>query len=64
MPPTAIPKPPIPRRVVLRPLLGPDFITDVWSDASPKEIVNSLGTFRLLREGQGYVIYQQKEVVQ
>lgn len=59
---TSMPAPPpspAKRRVVLRPLLGPDFITDVWTDVAPKELVNSLGTFGLLREGQGYVIYQQ-----
>jgi hypothetical protein len=64
---TSIPAPPPPpakRRVVLRPLMGPDFITDIWSDVAPKELVNSMGTFRLIREGTGYMLYQQAEVAQ
>lgn len=47
------------KRVVLRPLDGPDFITDIWTDVEPPKLTNNFGEFRLLRAVPGYVLYGQ-----
>jgi hypothetical protein len=44
---------------VLRPLSGPDFITDLWSDVQPPTLENSFGVFKLLRVVPAYLLYAQ-----
>lgn len=55
---TTPPLPMRPPRVVLRPLSGPDMISDVWIEGQVENYLDTpFGKFRLLRAGQRYVLY-------
>ena len=51
-----------PPRVVLRPKVGPDQISDVWIEGKVENYLDTpYGKFSLLRTGQRYVMYKEVE---